>query len=99
MKLPYFGQDLYSKKKVLGILAHVWPSTVSNSKVIILYYYNQTSLVDAVCKASAIQVCWLIKFTVMKLVCDSDFSMRTNFTKLQCQNNLRAQYDCWNMTC
>ena len=31
MYLPYFGQDLESKKKVIGILAHVWsehkPST------------------------------------------------------------------------
>ena len=24
MYLPYFGQDLESKKKVVGILAHVW---------------------------------------------------------------------------
>ena len=24
MCLPYFGQDLDSKKKVVGILAHVW---------------------------------------------------------------------------
>ena len=24
MYLPYFGQDLESKKRVVGILAHVW---------------------------------------------------------------------------
>ena len=32
MYLPYFGQDLESKKKVFGILAHVWSTVKLNAQ-------------------------------------------------------------------
>ena len=33
MYLPYFDQDLGSKKKVAGILAHVWLGVKKNAKI------------------------------------------------------------------
>ena len=36
MYLPHFGQDLKSKKKVVGILAHVWTAVPSNFIELIL---------------------------------------------------------------